>query len=60
MSDRGGYVRAVGRALDVALVLLGAAAVTFGVWQVYEPSAWIVGGVIAAALGLFGSTVRVS
>lgn len=35
--------------LGEALGLGGAAAVTFGAWQVYPPAGWIAGGALALA-----------
>jgi sulfite exporter TauE/SafE len=39
--------------LDDALILLGAAAVVFGVYQLSRPAAFIVTGVILIVLGFF-------
>lgn len=58
MNSTDGNGRIVGMVLDGALVFGGSAAVIFGAWEVYPPAAWIVGGTIAACLGLFGSIGR--
>ncbi|WP_193188828.1 hypothetical protein [Nisaea sediminum] len=60
MNEQSGYGSMAGRALDVVLVFGGAAAIAFGAWQLLAPAGWIVGGALAAGLGLFGSVGRTS
>ena len=40
------------RYVDDVLIVAGGAAVTFGVWLVHIPAAWIVGGVLTVAFGV--------
>ncbi len=35
-----------------AVGITGAAAVVYGVWQIHQPSAWIVGGIMAMVVTL--------
>ncbi len=41
------------KTLPAVLAVVGIAALVYGISQVYVPAAWIIGGLILAALGLF-------
>ncbi len=37
--------------VDDALLVIGLGLITFGVWQIHEPSAFIVGGIEVCGIG---------
>lgn len=43
---------AVGDLVNDSLVLSGAGMVVWGIWQIYQPAAWIVGGAVLLWYGL--------
>jgi uncharacterized membrane protein AbrB (regulator of aidB expression) len=46
--------------LDFLIALLGFAALLYGVWQVYRPAAWILGGLLLLGYALQAARARVS
>lgn len=48
-------VKALVKTLPELFVLSGCAAITYGVYQIHVPAAWIAGGAMAAAAGIMAA-----